>query len=197
MVQAIVRNLPEKTRRSLDEWIRLVKESGMQNEKERRAWLKTEHKLGGKTLSLILDRAEGKGAELANPEACLKPAPRLVDALYSGPKAGLRPVHDALIQIGRALGPDVMVSPTKTMVPLYRKNVFAQIKPTTQSRIDLGPALKNVKRSLSSRLIDTGGLGKGDRITHRIAISSIDEIDEEVKEWLKIAYDSGFKEKTS
>jgi hypothetical protein len=39
------------------------------------------------------------------------------------------------------------------------------------------------------RLIDTGGFAKKDRITHRIAITSLDDIDDEVKHWLKVAYD--------
>ena len=39
------------------------------------------------------------------------------------------------------------------------------------------------------RLIDTGGLAKGDRITHRIPIQSLAEIDDEVKRLLKTAYE--------
>ena len=39
------------------------------------------------------------------------------------------------------------------------------------------------------RLIDTGGFAKKDRITRRIEISSPDEIDDEVKKWMKKAYD--------
>jgi hypothetical protein len=46
-----------------------------------------------------------------------------------------------------------------------------------------------VRKSLSSRLIDTGGLEKGDRITHRFSISAMKDIDEEIREWFKIAYD--------
>jgi hypothetical protein len=65
--------------------------------------------------------------------------------------------------------------------------VFAQIKPTTQTRIDLGFALGDMKGA--GRLIDTGGYAKKDRITHRIPITSVSEIDDEVKRWLKVAYD--------
>ena len=39
------------------------------------------------------------------------------------------------------------------------------------------------------RLIDTGGFAKKDRITHRIPISSIEEIDGEVKKWLRTAFE--------
>ena len=65
--------------------------------------------------------------------------------------------------------------------------VFAQIKPTTRTRIDLGLALKGTK--VSKRLIDTGGLAKKDRITHRIEITSLKDIDAEVKKWLRIAHE--------
>jgi Domain of unknown function (DUF5655) len=41
----------------------------------------------------------------------------------------------------------------------------------------------------TGRLIDTGGFAKKDRITHRIPISSVKEIDDEVKRLLKIAYE--------
>ncbi len=79
------------------------------------------------------------------------------------------------------------VCPCKTPVPLYRKHVFAEIKPTTQTRIDLGLALGKMK--IPKRLIDTGGFAKKDRITHRIPITRLAEIDDEVKHWLKTAYD--------
>jgi len=75
------------------------------------------------------------------------------------------------------------------MVPLYRNHVFAQIKPTTNSRVDLGFALTHYKGKLPKRLIDTGGLKKKDRITHRIEITAASQIDDDLKKWLKTAYD--------
>jgi len=74
-------------------------------------------------------------------------------------------------------------------VPPYREHVFAQIKPTTNSRIDLGLALTHYKGKLPKRIIDTGGLAKKDRITHRIELKSTDQIVSEVKKWLKTACD--------
>jgi hypothetical protein len=106
--------------------------------------------------------------------------------MYSGAKASLRLIYDELLALGRSLGEDVKVCPCQTMVPLYRKHVFAQIKPTTRTRIDLGLALRDTRTP--SRLIDTGGFAKKDRITHRIEITSLKDIDAEVKKWLKTAY---------
>ena len=45
-VQNWVATLKEKTGRSLQEWIELVKRSGPKSENERREWLKKEHGLG-------------------------------------------------------------------------------------------------------------------------------------------------------
>jgi hypothetical protein len=73
------------------------------------------------------------------------------------------------------------------MVPLYRKHAFAQIKPTTRTRIDLGFALG--ARAAEGSLIATGGYAKKDRITHRIPISAVPEIPDEVKKWLRTAYE--------
>lgn len=110
----------------------------------------------------------------------------LVDAMFAGSKAPLRPLYEALLKTGLAIGIDVKACPCKTIVPLYRRHVFAQIKPSTRTRLDLGLALKDT--ATPARLINTGGLAKGDRITHRIAIESAGDIDEEVIHWLKFAY---------
>ncbi len=107
--------------------------------------------------------------------------------MFAGSKAGLRPIYDVLLKLGKSLGKDVKVCPGKIIVPFYRKHVFAQIKPSTRTRIDFGFALKDTKAT--GRLLDTGGFAKGDRITHRIEIATLADIDDEVKHWLQVAYD--------
>ncbi len=186
MVQSVVAKMKDKTGRTLEEWIKLVKQSGPPTEKQRREWLKAKHNLWTNYAWWIAERAEGKGAEDGDPAAYLKAAAGYVEAMYAGPKAGLRPIYDRLLKLGLVLGKDVKACPCKTIVPLYRRHVFAQIGPTTQTRIDLGLALGKTKAP--KRLMDTGGQAKGDRITHRIPITKLSEIDAEVKRWLKTAY---------
>jgi uncharacterized protein DUF5655/uncharacterized protein DUF4287 len=188
MVQKWLAELKEETGRSMEEWLALVKKEGPKDEKSRREWLKSKHKLGTNKASWIAERAEGKGWE-DTPEAYLKAAVRYVEEQFAGPKEKLRLIYEELLALGRSLGSDVKACPCRTMVPLYREHVFAQIKPTTNSRIDLGFALTHYKGKLPKRLIDTGGLAKKDRITHRIEITSAGQIDAEVKKWLKTAYD--------
>jgi hypothetical protein len=93
------------------------------------------------------------------------------------------------LELGKSIGAEVRACPCKTIVPLYRNHVFAQIKPTTNMRIDLGFALATYKGKLPKRVIDTGGLAKKDRITHRMEIKSGSDVDDDVKKWLKIAYE--------
>jgi len=187
MVQKWIVELKPKTGKSLDEWLKFIKKSGPKTEQERRDWLKKEHGLGTNSAWWLAGRAEGKGGEDDDPDAYLKAAEGYVEKMFAGPKAGLRPIYDALLKLGLSVGKDVKACPCQTIVPLYRKHVFAQIKPTTQTRIDFGFALKDLKAT--GRLIDTGGFAKKDRITHRIAITQLSDIDDEVKRWLRHAYE--------
>ncbi|HKO97596.1 MAG TPA: DUF5655 domain-containing protein [Pyrinomonadaceae bacterium] len=179
--------LKQKTGRSLDEWVKYLKTNGPKDEKARRAWLKEEHGLGTNTAWWLAERAEGKGTETGDPDEYLKAAEDYVEKMFSGSKAGLKPIYDSLLKLGLGIGKEAKACPCQTIVPLYRNHVFAQIKPTTRTRIDMGFALGETKAT--GRLIDTGGFAKKDRITHRLEITSLADIDAEVKRWLKVAYD--------
>jgi len=189
MVQKWIATLKEKTGRSLDEWLALIKKQAPKDEKACIDWLKSLHKLGTNTARFLAERAAGKNPEEDDPEIYLATALRYVDEQYSGAKSALRPIYEHLLELGKSISIDVKACPCKTMVPFYRNHVFAQVKPSTNTRVDLGFALAHHSGKLPKRLIDTGGLAKKDRITHRIEIKSAAEIDDEVKRWLKIAYD--------
>lgn len=188
MVQDWIEKLPEKTGRSLEQWMAFIKKEGPATEGARRDWLKREHGLGTNSAWWLAERSVGKGSEEDTPEGYLKNARKYVEGMYAGKKAALRPIYDALLELGLSIGKDAKACPCQTMVPLYREHVFAQIKPTTNTRIDLGLALARHKGKLPRRLIDTGGLAKKDRITHRIEVTSLEQIDDDVEKWLKIGY---------
>jgi hypothetical protein len=191
MVQKRLAELRENTGRSMQEWMALIKEEGPGDEKGRREWLKSKQKMGTMGAAWLAERASGKGGDFDDPESYLRNAVRYVEEQYAGPKDKLRPIYEELLEFGRSIGADVKVCPCRTIVPLYRAHVFAQIKPTTNTRVDLGLALAKYKGKLPKRLVDTGGLAKKDRITHRIELKTAAEIDGDVKKWLKTAYDLG------
>ena len=114
------------------------------------------------------------------------PEPDLIDAQYSGGKAHLRPIYDRLLALAQQLGPDVTVGPRKTYVALARGKQFCVLQPTTQTRLDVG--LKLPDTAVTPRLVEAGNVGGGS-ITHKVAVTSLDDIDDELITWLKTAYE--------
>lgn len=189
MVQKWIVELKGKTGRSVDEWAKHIRSAGPSDEKECREWLKSQYAMGTNTAWWLSERAFGKPMGMADdtPEQYLAAAPRYVAQMYAGPREALRALHDRILELGLMLGDDVRICPCKTIVPLYRRHVFAEIKPASNSRINLGFALKD--EPFTARLTDTGGLLKKNRITHKVAISKLTDIDLQVRRWLKQAYE--------
>jgi hypothetical protein len=189
MVQRWIVELKPKTGRSIDEWMKHIRSAGPGDEKQCREWLKSQYGMGTNTAWWMAERAFGKAMGMADdtPEQYLAAAPKYVAQMYAGAREALRALHDRIIELGVTLGDDVRICPCKTIVPLYRKHVFAEIKPASNSRIDLGFALKD--EPFTARLIDTGGGLKKNRITHKVAITKLTDIDLQVRRWLKQAYE--------
>ena len=187
MAESVTKGMKEKTGRSIDEWVRHVNQHGPGGEKERAAWLKSEHGLGTNYASWIAGKSVGKTDGNEDAGAYLKHAEDYVDKMFAGPKEHLRPIYDAILAYAKTMGKDIGVSPCSTIVPIYRNHVIARVKPTTRTRIDLGLALGNTKTP--KRLINTGGFEKKDRITHRIEITSMEDFDDEAKKWMRKAYE--------
>ena len=188
LTQRWMAELAEKTGRSLDEWVRHVKKFGPKSERECRLWLQEQHHLGMNTAGWLAGKAFGSPRGLAadTPEGYLRLAPKYVAQMYAGPREALLPIHNELIRLAQSLGDGVRICPCKTVVPLYRRHVFAEIRPATNRRIDLGLALG--EEPFTSRLHDMGDTEKKNRITHKVALASLDDVDLQVKRWLKQAY---------
>jgi hypothetical protein len=181
MMDAIERNLPAKTGRSLAQWAALVRKQGPPERKDRVAWLRKEHGLGGATAMVVAYAAEGR-----SPHQEYEDGDALVAALYSGKKAALRKTHDAALAAALRLGKDVQPSARKTYVSLVRRRQFAALQPSAADRVDLGLVLPGVKPQ--GRLEPTKAVGGG-RVTHRIALRSPKDVDPEAKRWLREAYE--------
>src|SRR5215210_6190516 len=188
MVTKWVAELKQKTGRSLEEWQAHIVRDGPKDLAERREWLKTRYKLGTNTAWWLAERADGQPTWDETPEAYLAIAPTYVDEMFAGGKAHLRPLADALMRLAREVCPEVKFCPCKTIVPFYREHVIAEIKPATKTRIDFGLAL-GPDVPFTPRLKDTGGIAKKNRITHKVAIMEMADIDAEVEGWLRAAYE--------
>lgn len=169
-LNTMLANIPEKTGKSLDEWNKIIAKSEFKKHGQIVTFLKTEHSVTHGFANLITSKALEKDQSVD-----------LVDQQYSGAKAALRSLHDAILAYAKSLGSDVQVAPKKTSVSLRRKKQFALIVPATKTRIDLGLALKG--DDATGRLETYNAM-----CSHRVQLESIDEFDQEVKSWIKEAY---------
>src|SRR2546430_1590835 len=133
-LQSQIRNIEATYGKPLDHWFAVIDASGLTKHNQVVAMLKGDHGLAhGATHRISLLARQRHDAGVAAPS---DPA----DALYAGAKAGLRPLHDALLGEIRALGA-FDIAPKKGYLSLRRRKQFAMVQPSTTSRIDLGPIL--------------------------------------------------------
>ncbi len=191
-VQAMIANLPAKTGKDLAAWVQAAKASKLREAKALQAWLKTQG-LGGTQAGLVAERALALPGNAFDdsPEGYLAAAAGYVDAQYTGKKADLRPIFDCVLAWARKELKGVKICPCESIVPLYREHVIAQLKPTTQTRVDLGLALGDPAGLKGSKggLVDTGGFAKKDRITARIELKAVSDFDGHAQAWLRAAFD--------
>jgi len=173
-LKTMIDNMPEKTGKSLGEWIKILKGKSFSKHSEALNFLKTEYQVthGFANTIVILSKEE----DISDDD--------LVTRQYQG-KEVLFPIYEHLISHLKTLGKDVTIVPKKGSVSIIRKRQFLLIKPATKSRIDLGFKLKD--QSTTERLQDSGPFGT--MCTHRVMISSLDEFDDELKQWIQEAYD--------
>jgi len=189
MVQRFIATLPARTGRPLTEWLELLRTTGPADSRARRDWLRRTHHLDAGTARWIAEHAPGRQPAEIDPEAYLEAAPLYVGAMFSGTKARLRPLYDTLLDLVLGLGDDVRVCPARDRVPFYRGRVFAQVVPAARTHLDLGLVLGTTRTP--KRLLPAHGRKRDDPITHRLPIARPEEIDADLRRWLRIAYELG------
>ena len=97
----------------------------------------------------------------------------------------MRPVYDAIVEAVSGFGGDVELAPKKAYVSLRRAKQFALVQPSTKTRVDVGINLKDVPAD--GRLEASGSFNA--MVSHRVRLSSPDDVDAELLAWLCMAYD--------
>lgn len=170
--------LVRKTGQGLDAWVARARAAGIERHKALVDHLKAEGLGHGHANSVAL-RTLGTHAAAIGEDA-------LLEAMFAGPKAALRPIYDALVACARTLGDDVTLAPKKGYVSLRRARQFAILQPSTRDRFDLGLNLKGVEPA--GRLELSGSFNA--MVTHRVRLGAASEVDDEVKAWLRAAHDA-------
>jgi len=172
-LQTMIGNMPEKTGKSLEQWKALLAKKSFSKFSETVNFLKKEYGVTHGFANTIVQLSKTDSDDTKD----------LVSNQYKG-KENLLPIYKALISVVKSFGKDVTVTPKKASVSIIRKKQFALIKPATKTRIDLGLKLKD--KPTTKRLQNSGPFGT--MCTHRVQISKVEEIDGELKKWLKEAY---------
>ncbi|WP_353778646.1 DUF5655 domain-containing protein [Winogradskyella sp. 3972H.M.0a.05] len=167
----------EKTGKPIDHWINVVKASKIEKHKAIVDFLKSEHGFTHGYANFVSLKARKSDAGSIDDES-------LLTNQYKG-KEHLKPIYEKLLEQINEFGNDITVTPKKDSVSCIRKRQFALIKPATKTRIDLGLKLKG--KALTERLENSGPFGS--MCTHRVRLNTVEDVDTELIEWLKEAYE--------
>lgn len=174
--------LASATGKTFEHWIDFARKEGPKEQKALRMWLVEEHGHGSRDSWWLAQTTLAPADEsYAEPEG-------FVNALYSGAKSAWRPVHEKAVDAALACGDDVIATSCKTMVPIYRKHVFMELKPVADG-VDVQLALG--KKPKDKRFEDITNRMPGDRLTHRIVLRSEKDVDAQFADALKTAYENG------
>ena len=179
-IQTQLENIQKKTGKSLAELAAIAKKSGLSKHGELRDMFKEKLGLGhGDANSLvhaILQSDGTRAAEGKNEDAVL-------DEIYSGAKAGFRPIHEKLMKEIQKFG-EFEIVPKKGYVSLRRKKQFAMIGPKTNTRFEVGINAKDFKKN--ARLLEQP---KGSMCNYIVNVNDPREVDAELVAWLRSAFD--------
>jgi hypothetical protein len=180
-LQAQIRNIEATYGKPMREWLAIIATSGMTKHTDIVNMLKSDYRMTHGAAHRVSLVARQSSAPPAGADQDSDP----VSALYTGKKASLRPLHDALMAAIQALGDDVELAPKKGYVSLRRRKQFAMIQPSGVGRIDLGLILPGVPPD--GRLESAAGFNA--LFTHRVRLFSTTDMDAQLIGWLQHAYD--------
>jgi hypothetical protein len=181
--QTQINNIQAKTGKNLEELRAILQGSGLEKHGELRAFLQKELGLGygdANTLVQILRKSDGASAAKAKGAS----EGDVLDEIYSGAKASLRPIHTALMDEINRFG-EFEIAPKKGYVSLRRKKQFAMIGPATKTQVEVGLNMKGVPGT--ERLVEQA---PGGMCQYKVRLGDAAEVDGELLGWLRQAYES-------
>lgn len=182
-LQTQLTNIQKKTGKSLDELGAIIRASGLTKHGEIRDMLKRDLGLGhGDANTLVHTVLKSDGTSAA--QAAQATPGEVLDGIYAGPKAHLRPIHDKLMTAIDAFGP-FETAPKKGYVSLRRKKQFVMIGPATNTRVEVGLNMKGVEPTDRLAAVPPGGM-----CNYKVKVTEAAQVDGELIAWIKQAYDS-------
>ena len=184
-----LKNIQDKTGQSIQSLHDALAKTGLAKVGEKRSWLMETYKLGygdANAVALFVGKIPAELTGSFNPDASTEiiPTVNFLDALYVGPKANLKPLHEAVMNQIKPFGAFEEV-PKKSYISLRRTKQFAMIGPATKDSIEIGLNTKVLPADSRLKVIPPGGMCQA---TTRL--STLDDIDANLIAWLRQAFDS-------
>jgi hypothetical protein len=184
-----LRNIQARTGQSITELHAALSGSGLSKHGEKRSWLMARYALGYGDANTVVSVAAAEHAPLLAALAGQAPAPAAASAgdplstLYTGAKAHLRPLHEAVMAAVAGFG-DFEQAPKKTYVSLRRKKQFAMLGPATKDLVEVGLNVKGLPPHPRLKVMPPGGM-----CAYAVRLGSAAEVDADLVGWLRQAYD--------
>jgi Domain of unknown function (DUF4287)/Domain of unknown function (DUF5655) len=136
--QTQLANIEQRTGKSLAALARIVKGSGLEKHGEIRDMLKRDLGMGHGDANLLVHHVLASAGDAVGQGGAA-----VLDGIYAGPKAALRPIHDKLMAAIGKFGA-FEIAPKKGYVSLRRRKQFAMIGPATATQVEVGLNMKDV-----------------------------------------------------
>jgi predicted transport protein len=171
-------NLKANTGHSLDEWKTLIAAQSFSKHGEIVKFLKETHGVTHGYSQTIASKVLGTDADSAND------TDELIVNQYKG-KEHLKSFYDKLISEIQQFDGEFEIAPKKAYVSLRRKKQFIVLNPASKTRFEIGFNLKGTEATGKLQAEKPDGI-----CSHKISLSEITEIDSEVIDWIRKAFDN-------
>lgn len=176
--QTMIDNLNKNTGKTLEQWIDIVKKQNFAKHGEIIKFLKEQHEFTHGFANLVAHKAnETDAGSVENQDD-------LIISQYKG-KEHFKPIYEKLLSEILTFGNDIEIAPKNTYVSLRRKKQFTILNPATKTRFEIGINLKG--QEAEGRL---EAEKPNSMCSHKIKLADISEIDTEVMNWIKTAYEN-------
>lgn len=176
-----IKNIQTRTGKSMEELHGMLKKSGLAKHGELRDYLKREMAMGHGDANTVVHFYLNAVPESGSAEP---PAGDVLDEIYAGPKAHLRPIHERFMATINTFGP-FEIAPKKGYVSLRRKKQFAMIGPATKTRVEVGLNMKGIDATDRLLAQPPGGMCQ-----YKVNLTDPKEVDAELLAWVRTAYDA-------
>lgn len=181
--QEFIQTAKEKTGKTLEQWLPVVKKSGLSKQMEITNWLKAEHKMNHLQASLLA------GLYLNNGKPVYQNETSLLDNQFAKCEE-MRPLFNAISDKILKEFSDTQLIPKKTYVSFTATREFAAIN-IKSKEIRLGADLGDV--AFTETLQKSKLSGPMPRISHMIVLTDINQFDKKVFEYLQLSYNRSHK----